>query len=94
MEIDRHIKLVPVATVEPTSAARGNAVNRPVQPKAQRAPAGELPLEQMQQALRALPEVDMEKVQAIKLALQRGEIPLDVAQLAHSILAYHRGSDV
>lgn len=53
-----------------------------------------LPLERMQQALRSMPEVDLAKVEQIRQALQRGEISLDPAQLAASILAYHRGSGV
>jgi negative regulator of flagellin synthesis FlgM len=47
----------------------------------------------MHDALRAMPDIDLERVAAIKQALQRGEISTDPAELAGSMLAYHRGSD-
>jgi len=50
-------------------------------------------LERLQEALRSLPDIDLDKVAAIKQALQRGEIHSDSAALASSMLAYHSGSD-
>jgi negative regulator of flagellin synthesis FlgM len=47
----------------------------------------------MHDALRAMPEIDLDRVAAIKQALQRGELSSDPAELAGSMLAYHRGSD-
>ena len=47
----------------------------------------------MHDALRAMPEVDMDRVAAIKQALQRGEISTDVGDLASSMLSFHRGND-
>jgi negative regulator of flagellin synthesis FlgM len=96
MEISRPFKPV-LASVAETSATAGTGKSGtgPAAPSPGRAtPAENLPLEQLQQALRDLPEVDLEKVTAIKLALQRGEISVDSVQLAACILAYHRGSDV
>lgn len=55
---------------------------------------GEPRLEQLQEALRSLPEIDLDKVAAIKQALQSGEIFSDSAALASSMLSYHSGSDV
>jgi len=54
---------------------------------------GEPRLEQLQETLRSLPEIDLDKVAAIKQALQRGEILSDSAALASSMLSYHSGSD-
>ena len=65
---------------------------RPAPESAVRQPES-LPLEQMHDALRAMPDIDLERVAAIKQALQRGEISTDPAELAGSMLAYHRGSD-
>ena len=48
-------------------------------------------LEPLQESLNALPEVDLSRVEEIKQALRRGEIPLDAEALAASILAYHGG---
>jgi len=51
-------------------------------------------LDLLQDAMRSLPDVDMDKVTAAKQALLRGDINTDTAALASSILSYHRGSDV
>jgi len=42
------------------------------------------------QALEALPEVDEAKVQSVRAALARGEMPFDAAKLAALIESYHR----
>lgn len=90
MEISRHFKPVPTPSAEPASVRQ--AIARPAaQPAARQAES--LPLEQMHEALRAMPEVDLDRVAAIKQALQRGEISTDVAELAGSMLSYHRGND-
>ncbi|CAD5110214.1 flagellar biosynthesis anti-sigma factor FlgM [Zestomonas carbonaria] len=89
MEISRHLKAgYPVQSEAPVRA------ERPAQPQAvPAAPAAgdALPLERLQEALRALPEVDLDKVAALKQALQRGELTSDSAALAGSILDYHGG---
>lgn len=50
-------------------------------------------LEQIQSALGQLPEVDLEKVAAIKAALAAGELATDSASLAAAMLSHHRGGD-
>ena len=50
-------------------------------------------LEQLQEALRGLPDIDLDKIAAIKQALRRGEIHSDSAALASSMLSYHSGSE-
>ncbi len=73
--------------LEPKAAAKATALNN--QPE-QTEPS----LEDLQQAMRELPEVDMDQVTAIKQALARGELHCDVQVLARSLLSYHRASDV
>ncbi len=90
MEISRHFKPASVTPTEP-SAVRQASVRPAAQPAAR--PAESLPLEQMHEALRAMPEIDLDRVAAIKQALQRGEISTDVGELASSMLSYHRGND-
>jgi negative regulator of flagellin synthesis FlgM len=92
MEITRQLKPVLASQTEAPQQARTSAAEarRPVSASA---PAESLPLEQLQDALGALPEIDLAKVEAIKQALQRGEISLDVGVLSRSMLAYHNGSD-
>ena len=90
MEISRHFKPASVTPSE-LSSARQPAARPSAQPAATRQDA--LPLEQMHEALRAMPEVDLDRVAAIKQALQLGEINTDVGALASSMLSYHRGND-
>lgn len=92
MEISKHLKAgyslpgeaATSTKTEPASTAKTAAVVAKVEPR----------LEQLQEAMRALPEIDMDQVTAIKQALARGELSSDVKVLAHSILAYHRSSDL
>lgn len=95
MEISRPFKPILIIPSAGTDASQNTKV-QPHQPQAAtaRGDSEVLPLEQMQQALSVLPEVDTDKVAAIKLALQRGEISTDPAELASSMLAFHRGSDM
>jgi len=90
MEISRHFKPAPASASEASSTRQ--PLTRPA-PEAAVRQAETLPLEQMHDALRAMPEVDLDRVAAIKQALQNGEISTDPAELAGSMLAYHRGSD-
>lgn len=50
-------------------------------------------LEQIQSALGQLPQVDLDKVAALKAALASGELATDSASLAAAMLTYHRGND-
>lgn len=90
MEISRQLKPVPTAHADAAPARQEPAR---VAQQSQARPAGTLPLEQMQEALRAMPEVDLDRVAAIRQALQLGDISTDPAKLAGSMLAYHRGTD-
>ena len=92
MEISRNINAGYSAPAEPATSAK---IGVSEQPKVSAAgPKPEPRLEQLQEAIRALPEIDMDQVAAIKKALAQGQLSADVKVLAHSILAYHRGSDV
>lgn len=90
MEISRHFK--PALTPAAEASTTRQPASRPLVDTAVRQ-SESLPLEQMHDALRAMPDVDLDRVAAIKQALQRGEISTDPAELAGSMLAYHRGSD-
>lgn len=90
MEISRHFK---PAVMTPTETAAARPASARPAPQSAARQAESLPLEQMHDALRAMPEVDLDRVAAIKQALQRGEISTDVGELASSMLSYHRGND-
>jgi len=81
----------------PSDATAPAKLDAPTPPKAEAnavAKSTEARLDQLQDAMRSLPDVDMDKVAAAKLALLRGDIITDTAALVSSILSYHRGSDV
>lgn len=92
MEISRNINAGFSAPAESVTHGKTDAVEP--SKVAATCPKPEPRLEQLQEAMRALPEIDMNQVTAIKQALARGELSSDVKVLAHSILAYHRGTDV
>src|SRR5690606_32344531 len=81
----------------PSDATAPTKLDAPTSAKVEASAAAkstEARLDQLQDAMRSLPDVDMEKVAAAKQALLRGDINTDTAALASSILSYHRGSDV
>ena len=91
MEITRQLK--PVIGAPAQSAAPQRSQREEAARPAAQAPAasGALPLEQVQEALGALPEVDLDKVAAIRDALARGEVSLDPGALSRSMLDFHGG---
>ena len=91
MEISRHLK----PSLNLPSDAAAQVQSAPVQPgSTARTRASQEPrLEQLQDALRSLPDIDLDKVAQLKAALSRGELSSDPAALASSMLTYHSGSD-
>ena len=89
MEISRFLKPVQLGAVESATARAQVPVGKR---ERQQVDEPQLSLEPLQESLNALPDVDLARVQEIKQALQRGEIPLDTEALAASILAYHSGT--
>ncbi|MFV9684660.1 flagellar biosynthesis anti-sigma factor FlgM [Ectopseudomonas mendocina] len=91
MEISRHLK--PSLNL-PSDAPAQVQRARPQPGASARASTSQEPrLEQLQDALRSLPDVDLDKVALLKAALARGELSSDPAALAGSMLTYHSGSD-
>jgi negative regulator of flagellin synthesis FlgM len=92
MEMIRLLRAsIPVSTelatqVGTTSAGTGSAVSA-IEPVGVVKPG----LEAIQQALSIMPQVDLDKVAAIRDALASGEISFDSLALASSMLGYHRG---
>lgn len=93
MEISRHLK--PSLNLPSDAPAQVQVQSaRPQHSGNARSSASEEPrLEQLQDALRNLPDVDLDKVAQLKAALARGELNSDPAALAGSMLTYHSGSD-
>lgn len=47
----------------------------------------------MQEQLKQLPSIDMDKVAAVKDALARGELELDIQALSGAIMQFHTGHE-
>ncbi|WP_448678633.1 flagellar biosynthesis anti-sigma factor FlgM [Pseudomonas nicosulfuronedens] len=93
MEITRQLTSVALATSESARSARSERAV-PVAETSTSAPVSEsLRLDEMQETLRAMPDVDQNRVAEIRRALMNGELGNDTSVLATSILSYHRGSD-
>ncbi|MBD9514738.1 MULTISPECIES: flagellar biosynthesis anti-sigma factor FlgM [Pseudomonadaceae] len=93
MEITRQLTSVALATSESAKSAR-NERAAPVAETSASAPVSDsLRLDEMQETLRAMPDVDQSRVAEIRRALMNGELQNDTSVLATSILSYHRGSD-
>jgi negative regulator of flagellin synthesis FlgM len=94
MEINRTFKPAVSPLAEAQGAHRQERAARPAATAQARPASAELPLEQLQEALGSLPDVDLDKVAALKAALKNGELSSDVDSLARSMLAHHRGGAV
>lgn len=92
MEISRHLK--PSLNLPSDAPAQVQGARpQPGGANARTSVSQEPRLEQLQDALRSLPDVDLDKVAQLKAALARGELSSDPAALAGSMLTYHSGSD-
>lgn len=93
MEIGRTQQSIYTAPAETQAAPRQLQAEPAGGARPAQALAEGLPLEKLQAVLDSLPVVDFAKVAELKAALAGGEIKLDSASLAQSMLSYHRGSD-
>ncbi|MGG2399543.1 flagellar biosynthesis anti-sigma factor FlgM [Pseudomonas sp. SH1-B] len=91
MEISRHLK--PSLNLPGDTPAKVQSAQLQQQASTRASSSEEPRLEQLQAALRSLPEVDLDKVAQLKAALAGGELSSDPAALASSMLTYHSGSD-
>lgn len=91
MEISRHLK--PSLNLPSDAPAQVQSTRPQPGGNARTSTSQEPRLEQLQDALRSLPDVDLDKVAQLKAALARGELSSDPAALAGSMLTYHSGSD-
>lgn len=93
MEITRQLTSVALATSESAKRARSERVAPVAETGASVPVSDSLRLDEMQETLRAMPDVDQSRVAEIRRALMNGELGNDTTVLATSILSYHRGSD-
>ncbi|MCH7345270.1 flagellar biosynthesis anti-sigma factor FlgM [Pelomonas sp. CA6] len=83
--------LTPLSAAQPAQAAQdaGPAAAAPAMRTADKLESGVL--KPAQEALAALPEIDHDKVAALREALAKGEIRFDAGRLAQLIQRYHGG---
>ncbi|WP_259758531.1 flagellar biosynthesis anti-sigma factor FlgM [Pseudomonas sp. GCEP-101] len=93
MEITRQLTSVALATSESAKPARSERAAPAAEASASAPVNDSLRLDEMQETLRAMPDVDQSRVAEIRRALMNGELQNDTSVLATSILSYHRGSD-
>lgn len=93
MEITRQLTSVALATSESAKPARSDRAAPAAEASASAPVNDSLRLDEMQETLRAMPDVDQSRVAEIRRALMNGELQNDTSVLATSILSYHRGSD-
>ncbi|KIA81548.1 flagellar biosynthesis anti-sigma factor FlgM [Chromobacterium amazonense] len=72
-------------------AANLKTENRPAAEAVPRAPAAQDSSASLAANLRAMPEIDQAKVDAVRAALARGEVRFDPQRLAGLIERYHGG---
>lgn len=93
MEITRQLTSVALATSESAKPARSERAAPAAEASASTPVNDSLRLDEMQETLRAMPDVDQSRVAEIRRALMNGELQNDTSVLATSILSYHRGND-
>ncbi|OEC39362.1 hypothetical protein A7D27_18630 [Pseudomonas sp. 1D4] len=93
MEINRTLPPAPVTPLE--AATRHDAEPRPLPAGVARLPGREsaMPLEALQEALRELPEIDLDRVLALRELLREQGLDTRADTLARSILGHHRGPE-
>lgn len=77
--------------VGPADRTATPSTTAPARPPASSEPSGAALLEPAVASLRDMPDIDLERVAAVKAALARGEVKFDPQQLAALIDRYHGG---
>lgn len=91
MEISGRFKTSPGLASESPSRVPGEGSSNTPTPPIEPAAAVQAHLQPLRATLRAMPEVDLEKVQALKAALARADIDTEPLALARAMLAHTRG---
>lgn len=93
MEINRTLPAAPVTPLEATSRRdrEPSSVSAGVASLCARGPA--MPLEALQDALRELPEIDLDRVLALRELLREKGLDTRPDTLARAMLGHHRGQE-
>lgn len=83
------IPMTAAAATSEVAPVSGAPAVTPASSAAEQAPLQSAVLQQAKEAMQALPEIDQAKVNALREALARGELPFDAGKLAGLIDRYH-----
>lgn len=93
MEINRTLPAAPVTPLEATSRHDREPSSVPAGVSSLRAREASMPLETLQEALRELPEIDLDRVLALRELLREKGLDTRPETLARSMLGHHRGQE-
>lgn len=93
MEINRTLPAAPVTPLEATSRHDRESSSVPAGVASLRAREASMPLETLQEALRELPEIDLDRVLALRELLREKGLDTRPDSLARAMLGHHRGQE-
>lgn len=93
MEINRTLLAAPVTPLEATSRHDREPFSVPAGVASLRAREASMPLEALQEALRELPEIDLDRVLALRELLREKGLDTRPDSLARAMLGHHRGQE-
>lgn len=93
MEINRTLPAAPVTPLEATSRHDREPSSVPASVASLHSRESSMPLETLQEALRELPEIDLDRVLALRELLREKGLDTRPDTLARSMLGHHRGQE-
>lgn len=93
MEINRTLPAAPVTPLEATSRHDREPSSVPASVASLYSRESSMPLETLQEALRELPEIDLDRVLALRELLREKGLDTRPETLARSMLGHHRGQE-
>ncbi|MDG9780042.1 flagellar biosynthesis anti-sigma factor FlgM [Pseudomonas otitidis] len=93
MEINRTLPAAPVTPLEATSRHDREPSSVPASVASLHSRESSMPLETLQEALRELPEIDLDRVLALRELLREKGLDTRPDSLARAMLGHHRGQE-
>ncbi|MFU6377069.1 flagellar biosynthesis anti-sigma factor FlgM [Metapseudomonas otitidis] len=93
MEINRTLPAAPVTPLEATSRHDREPSSVPASVASLHSRESSMPLETLQEALRELPEIDLDRVLALRELLREKGLDTRPDSLARVMLGHHRGQE-
>lgn len=93
MEINRTLPAAPVTPLEATSRHDREPSSVPASVASLHSRESSMPLETLQEALRELPEIDLDRVLALRELLREKGLDTRPDSLARAMIGHHRGQE-